>query len=1162
MSSEHVKNLLLSEDGLHDLSEGDEEDPMASSCSGDHSTYAPDTGGEPDEAKEMRETVIKKEEKAVNRSRVLVGIAVTLCAVAVTVAVYFISKQSDQTSFEIEYEGIVKDVKSLVRWETRYNFALMEQLSSSITIAAGYLNSTFPYHTEPKYEISGGFVDGMGGIMSAAFAPFVVEEQRDEWGVYTRKNQGWIEESAYLKKVHPVHRDALHGTIQDHEHDRRLQERALEGSQTVSRSIYRWENGMKVPEIHQPGHLFAPLWQVSPADYGVVNVNLLSDPRIGELYEAMLKAKMGVLSSNFQVGDMFDFLFDPEEKEFKKDPHGFMLTPVYGKITEKDNSTLVGILIAITPFGNLLDRLLPEGKDGVIGVLRDDCGNEMSFDLSDGKTKFMGYGDMHEPEFDSYENIEENIEMYPERIEGVCTHDLYLYPSTKLRSTYQTSLPIVYTGLVAFSFLVVIGLFVLYDWTITRRQNKTIATALKTQAIVTSLFPEEMGKRMIEEAQGQNQGSGTQKNQQFKGSPMSSNFKGADNNREALAKLYPKATVMFADLVGFTAWSSMRDPPAVFKLLETVYAAFDKLANKRRVFKVETIGDCYVAATGLPQERTNHHVIMARFAQDCVNALGPILVGLELELGPDTSDLGIRVGLNSGPVTAGVLRGAKARFQLFGDTVNTAARMESTGSRNRIHITKYTAGLLTASGKGNWVKSRDEIVEAKGKGVLETYWLDANHDAATHSTVSGGETSSLATAEREKGVTDNVRHAPSASAIPTTVKSTGVQNKSKRLVDWNSDILFRLLREIAIQRDSVGTVPDAPAQVAFAEKYIQKPGTMVFDELVDIIALPECDSASAERGERESCPPKVEQIVIDQLHDYVSCIAGLYRDNSFHSFDHASHVTMSVSKLLKRITARNDDADRSSTSNDTKYGISSDPLTQFAIVLSALIHDVDHAGVPNAALIGSPLADLYKNKSVAEQNSVDLAWELLMQDSYRDLRRAIYCNKNELQRFRQIVVAAVMATDIADNELKERRNARWKKAFDSTGPTPAPTEAKKHVDRKATIVIEHIIQASDVAHTMQHWHVFRKWNERLFFEMHESYKAGHSDVDPSTFWYQGEIGFFDFYIIPLAKKLKECGVFGVSSDEYLNYALQNRAEWEIKGEDVVRSYLAKASSSD
>ena len=82
---------------------------------------------------------------------------------------------------------------------------------------------------------------------------------------------------------------------------------------------------------------------------------------------------------------------------------------------------------------------------------------------------------------------------------------------------------------------------------------------------------------------------------------------------------------------------------------------------------------------------------------------------------------------------------------------------------------------------------------------------------------------------------------------------------------------------------------------------------------------------------------------------------------------------------------------------------------------------------------------------------------------------------------------------------------------------------------------------------MQHWHVYLKWNERLFREMYKAFLEGRIENDPSKGWYQGEIGFFDFYLIPLGRKLKECGVFGVSSDEYLNYALANRKEWELKG---------------
>jgi 3'5'-cyclic nucleotide phosphodiesterase len=207
--------------------------------------------------------------------------------------------------------------------------------------------------------------------------------------------------------------------------------------------------------------------------------------------------------------------------------------------------------------------------------------------------------------------------------------------------------------------------------------------------------------------------------------------------------------------------------------------------------------------------------------------------------------------------------------------------------------------------------------------------------------------------------------------------------------------------------------------------------------------------------------------------------------------------------------------------------------------LSALIHDLDHPGVPNTQLVAekSELAAIYNNQSVAEQNSVDLAWQILMDGNFKELRSTIYTNEIEMKRFRQLVVNSVMATDIADKELKVLRNSRWEKAFSDSHNEENIIDT---INRKATIVIEHLIQASDVAHTMQHWHIYQKWNTRFFVECYRAYENGRADTDPSVNWYKGEIGFFDFYIIPLAKKLKDCGVFGVSSDEYLNYAMKNR----------------------
>ena len=289
-------------------------------------------------------------------------------------------------------------------------------------------------------------------------------------------------------------------------------------------------------------------------------------------------------------------------------------------------------------------------------------------------------------------------------------------------------------------------------------------------------------------------------------------------------------------------------------------------------------------------------------------------------------------------------------------------------------------------------------------------------------------------------------------------------------------------------------------------------------------------------------------------------------------FEHACHVTMSVKKLLKRITTPElSKADLEECQNPKKmayhlhsctHGITSDPLALLAITFSALIHDVDHRGCSNAQLAKEQqdMGKKYSNQSVADQNSLDIAWEILMRDQFDPLRRSLFSSQAELLRFRQIIVNVVLATDIFDKELNDLRKHRWERAFEGSSNAVNNNDGVDS-DLRATIVIEHIIQASDVSHTMQHWHVYQKWNNALFQEMHRAYCDGRMAKDPATFWYQGEIGFFDNYVIPLAKKLKECGVFGVSSDEYLNYALQNRAEWEERGEAIVQAMVEDAAAA-
>lgn len=567
--------------------------------------------------------------------------------------------------------------------------------------------------------------------------------------------------------------------------------------------------------------------------------------------------------------------------------------------------------------------------------------------------------------------------------------------------------------------------------------------------------------------------------------------------------------------------------------VEISHAAF-------KLFQVETVGDCYVAVTGLPEPRKDHAVAMARFARDCLSEMQVLTKRLEVSLGPDTGDLDLRAGLHSGPVTAGVLRGERSRFQLFGDTMNTASRMESTGIKGKIQISEDTAELLRSSGKGRWLRRRADTIIAKGKGEMQTFWLVVSSREDSDQTEGSTRGSEGAEIEEIKSV------------APVVASS---DNKTNRLIEWNVEVLLRFLKQIEARRRLL--VKNNPNRKADAdENAIESDDHMVIDEVREIITLP--DDIVSDDITVSDQSVTLHPAVAAELKDFVSSIATLYNDNPFHNYEHASHVTMSVVKLLSRIVApsENEYDEQGISLHDHTYGITSDPLTQFACVLSALIHDVDHQGVPNAQLIAEKthVARHYQGRSVAEQNSLDLSWNLLMDESYKNLRKAIYTTHAGLIRFRQLLVNSVMATDIVDKELKALRNARWDKAFSKDH---RDEDARDTQNRKATIVIEHLIQASDVSHTMQHWHIYRKWNERFFFECYKSFKEGRADKDPTEGWYQGELGFFDFYIIPLAKKLKDCGVFGVSSDEYLNYAIRNRKEWEERGREAVDEMVEK-----
>ena len=365
-------------------------------------------------------------------------------------------------------------------------------------------------------------------------------------------------------------------------------------------------------------------------------------------------------------------------------------------------------------------------------------------------------------------------------------YTIHIYPSVTLQYSYVTNQPAIFTAIIALVFAFTSIVFLLYDILVKRKQSILMNKAVQSGSIVSSLYPKAVRDRLFEtnppsmaataasatssinaraekmglsksqvsrrdsngwksssnitntngwhhsQLNGQDRANKSQRKLSMGAAtaavddPPASSAAGTFRSFNPIADLYPDTTVLFADISGFTKWSSSKTPAQVFELLEALYSAFDEVAVRRDVFKVETIGDCYVAVTGLPEKQPDHALRMVKFANDCM-----IIKGMELlntlsntSLGPETKDLGFRIGLHSGPVTAGVLRGEKSRFQLFGDTMNTASRMESNGMKGKIHISQTTADELIKLNKSHWIVPRADKIVAKGKGEMQTYWIE------------------------------------------------------------------------------------------------------------------------------------------------------------------------------------------------------------------------------------------------------------------------------------------------------------------------------------------------------------------------------------------------------------------------------------------------------
>lgn len=180
----------------------------------------------------------------------------------------------------------------------------------------------------------------------------------------------------------------------------------------------------------------------------------------------------------------------------------------------------------------------------------------------------------------------------------------------------------------------------------------------------------------------------------------------------AIADSAPEVSVLFSDIVGFTPVSEALTPEELVQLLDTMFREFDELCERRGIEKIKTVGDAYMAVAGLPLPDADHAASLAELALDMQRTL--------TRLSPAwPSPIAMRIGIASGPVVAGVIGRRKFTYDLWGDTVNTASRMESHGRPHRIQVSASTHALL----ESRYAFSDPQTIEVKGKGPMTTYFL-------------------------------------------------------------------------------------------------------------------------------------------------------------------------------------------------------------------------------------------------------------------------------------------------------------------------------------------------------------------------------------------------------------------------------------------------------
>jgi len=1088
----------------------------------------------------------------------------------------FVVKNDGNHEVYVQFVGYADRIAENFNDRIHANLLALDSFSISSTSYALDTENSWPMITVPDFAIRSLTTRQEMRAETLGLLPIVTTDKRQEWESYVTKNHKWIEESREWedkkgKSSTPSSRVLLGDTPTNRKitiSNRNLQTQT-NFSNGISSNIYtvNMEGAAVVDEGIGP---FAPIWMTSPApkDSRMINFNMLSHHLFWQAIEDCMYSHLSVLSRvlNFESSaNSGNSAGSPAQ--IMEEPISSILYPVFDNFEE--NSDLVAVLAAEIYWRGLLEKSLPESAIEVVCVVETACDQIFSFKIDGHTTAYLGPGDYHDPELSNMVQtrspkalIEKAGGFTGTPLDlGHCPFLFHVYPASAMKEnrTLFGIIPLVTSCLLALLIFTILLFFFFENLSVRNIENDIENT--KAQSVTRQTLRGGIIGSVPKLWKKGKSRSGTAP-QHLKDVIQTM------PERRTLLKSKEKiiltnATLMVAGICSLEKWGEDKEPEETTYLIETVQQSLAVIAKRHGILQIEIIGGNFLAIVGSDDSDVDHAALLVYFACECRKRISELFKSISAK------ELSIRFGVHSGnmkPDMTCIDEGSN-RFQLFGDTIDTAYEMFENGKANRIQVSVDTAELLNLAGKSHWVSPRSDLVTVKGIGDMSTFWVKPK---ACLSTVKKKKTPIDEGNDRDStgiSISDGTDWEESCSLSDIS------EMEFQRMVDQNTTILLRYLRPIYAKR--LASKQKRLTNIVFSCDDDIEIGGSIIEEAQEMIQVASFDL----RVSMNPVDPSLIEIsheIQSQLRVYVASIGAAYRqENLFHNFQHASRTVLSIDQMIRKITSPSDilqtgfdGAPRTmgeiAKELDTRtFSIDSDPTIQFAMVFAALIHDVDHMGVSNQQLIknGSPLASLYKKRCISEQNSVDISWWLLMTADFDDLRSAIYSDKLEKRRFRQVLVNSVIATDVLDSKMKQHRDNNWNKVFVEKVKSKRRNfmDANEKRNLQATSIIECIMQVADSGYRAQSYKTYISWNERLFEEALKAYHAGSLEINPVVHWYKSELDYFDNLLIPLLSRLTNTGIFGGSGESYLIQASDNRYAWKSGGEVMVQDMVDRFS---